>query len=158
MSSDFGLGHIAGLRKKATLTTLFLTISALIYAAILLVFAGPAEHALYGGKYALYVGLIPMFALIPVCTGFATGYSMALRACQKPHFDLLSNGVAAPLGVLSCVLFIHWWGIKGAVASMVLGFAAYALVYFRSYKVTLGVGQIANGTQLAPDLQFANRE
>ena len=56
------------------------------------------------------------------------GYSMALRASQKPHFDLLSNSLAAPVGVLSCVIFLHLWGISGAVASMVLSFATYARI------------------------------
>jgi O-antigen/teichoic acid export membrane protein len=134
MSYDFGLGRFQQLRTKASTTTLVLTAIALAYAAGLFALARPAEHILYGGKYAMYSGLIPLFALIPVCTGFAMGYSMALRASQKPHFDLLSNGVAAPVGILSCLVFLHFWGIGGAVASMALGFAAYGLVFFCSYR------------------------
>lgn len=135
MSYDFGLGHFHRLRTKASVTTLILTTIALVYAVGLFALARPAERLLYGGKYAPYSGLIPIFALIPVCTGFATGYSMALRALQKPHFDLVSNSVAAPVGILSCIAFLHLWGIRGAVASMVLSFATYAVVFFRSYRV-----------------------
>jgi O-antigen/teichoic acid export membrane protein len=135
MSYDFGLGHFHRIRMKASVTTIILTTIALVYAVVLFVLARRVEHILYGGKYALYSGLIPMFALIPVCTGFAMGYSMALRALQKPHFDLLSNSVAAPVGALSCVVFLHLWGVGGAVASIVLGFATYALVFFWSYRV-----------------------
>jgi O-antigen/teichoic acid export membrane protein len=135
MSYDIGLQRFQQLRIKASLTTLSLTSVALVYAALLFAVARPVEHVLYGGKYALYSGLIPLFALVPVCTGFATGHSMALRALQKPQFDLLSNAVAAPVGIISCILFIHLWGISGAVASMVLSFAAYALVFFWCYHV-----------------------
>lgn len=135
MSYDFGRGRIHQLRTKASVTTLILTTIALGYAVVLFALARPAEHILYGGKYALYSGLIPMFALIPVCSGFAMGYSMALRASQKPHFDLLSNSLAAPMGILSCIIFLHLWGIAGAVASTVLSFATYALVFFWSYRV-----------------------
>ena len=135
MSYDFGLGRFHQLRMKASVTAFVLTTIALVYAVALFILARSTEHILYGGKYALYSGLIPIFALIPVCTGFAMGYSMALRASQKPHFDLLSNSLAAPVGVLSCVIFLHLWGISGAVASMVLSFATYALVFFWSYSV-----------------------
>ncbi len=135
LSYDFGLERFEQLRMKAKMTTVVLTAIALAYAGCLFAFAGPVEHILYGGKFALYSSLIPMFALIPVCTGFATGYSMALRASQKPHFDLVSNSVAAPVGIVSCVIFIHLWGIRGAVASMVLSFATYAFMFFWSYGV-----------------------
>jgi O-antigen/teichoic acid export membrane protein len=159
MSSDFGSGSIAPLRRKAALTSLFLMVTALLYGAALFVISGPAEHILYGGKYAAYSWLIPMFAFLPVCTGFATGYSMALRASNKPHFDLLSNSVAAPLGVVSCILFIHWWGIGGAVGSMALGYAAYAGAFFWSYRSEhLGgaIKSIYPRTGLTPAVELAS--
>lgn len=159
MSSDFGSGSIARLRKKASLTALFLTTAALLYGVGLFIFAGTTEHILYGGKYAAYIWLIPMFAFLPLCNGFATGYSMALRASNKPHFDLLANSVAAPVGVISCVLFIHWWGIAGAVASMALGYLAYAAVFFWSYRREhLGGASKSTypGAGLAPAVQLAS--
>ena len=140
MSYDFGLGRFQQLRIKARFTALILTAIALAYTACLFALARPVEHILYGEKYAQFSGLIPMFALIPVCTGFATGYSMALRASQKPHFDLVSNGAAAPVGIMTCVIFLHLWGIRGGVASMVLSFATYALVFFWSYRVWASSG------------------
>lgn len=134
MSSDFGCGSMAQLRRKAWLTSLFLATAALLYGVALIIFAGTTEHILYGGKYATYIWLIPMFAFLPLCNGFATGYSMALRASNKPHFDLLANSVAAPVGVISCVLFMHFWGIGGAVSSMALAYAINSGLYFWSYR------------------------
>jgi len=138
MAYDFGQGMVSRLRKKATLTSFFLTAMALACVAGLLPLAGQAEHVLYGGKYAAYSWLIPVLGLLPVCSGFAIGYSMALRASRNPQFDLLSNSVSAPVGVLSAVLFIHWWGIGGAAGSMVLGLATYAAVFFWSYRSWVG--------------------
>lgn len=134
MSRDFGLGRMAHLRSKATLTSAALAVIALVYAAALFMTASPIERLFYGGKYASFAWLIPLLSLVPVCTGFSTGYSMALRASQKPQFDLLANSVSAPVAVVSAVLLIRWWGMGGAAASTVLGFAAYAAVFFLSYR------------------------
>jgi O-antigen/teichoic acid export membrane protein len=134
MSSDIGSGSIARLRRKASLTAFALTSTALVYAVALFFFSGTAEHILYGGKYSAYSWLIPMFAFLPLCSGFASGYSMALRASNKPNFDLLANSVAAPVAIVSCVLFIHWWGIAGAVCSVVLASAINSGMYYWSYR------------------------
>jgi O-antigen/teichoic acid export membrane protein len=134
MSRDFGLGRMAHVRSKATLTSAALAVVALAYAAILFAAASPIERLFYGGKYASFAWLIPLMGLVPVCTGFSTGYSMALRASQKPQFDLLANSVSAPVAIVFAGLFIRWWGIGGAAVSTVLGFAAYAAVYFLSYR------------------------
>ncbi len=96
MSYEFGLGQLAQLRKKAVLASAFVTLLALGYAAFLALFAHSIEHLLYGGKYSGYVRLIPILGLVPVCTGLAIGFSMAVRASQKPHFDLVANAISAP--------------------------------------------------------------
>lgn len=133
-SYDFGRGRTERLRHRAMLSSLGLGVAALCFAAVLALLAGRAEHLLFGGKYAAYVWLMPVLALIPVCTGFSIGYSMALRASQKPHYDLLCNAVAAPVGLVSAILFMRWWGLAGAAFSMVLGFATSAAVVFLSYR------------------------
>jgi O-antigen/teichoic acid export membrane protein len=127
-SYDFGRGCMERLRRKAMLVSVGLFGAALVFAAFLALFARGTEHLLFGGKYASYAWLMPVLALTPVCTGLSMGYSMALRASQKPHFDLIANAVAAPVGVFSAIFFLHWWGLAGAAASMVLCFLAASLV------------------------------
>jgi O-antigen/teichoic acid export membrane protein len=134
MSYEFGLGHLAQLRKKAVLASAFVTLLALGYAAILALFGHSIEHLLYGGKYSGYVLLIPILGLVPVCTGLATGFSMAVRASQKPHFDLLANAISAPAAVITAAVFIKLWGLNGAALSLVASFAAYAAVFCWSFK------------------------
>jgi len=133
MSYEFGLGQLAQLRKKAVLASAFVTLLALGYAAFLALFAHSIEHLLYGGKYSGYVRLIPILGLVPVCTGLAIGFSMAVRASQKPHFDLVANAISAPVGLITAAVFIRLWGLNGAAFSVVAGFAAYAAVFCWSF-------------------------
>ena len=133
-SYDFGQGLMERLRQKAMLVSLCLVGAALVFAALLALFAGETEHLLFGGKYASYVWLMPVLALMPVCTGLSMGYSMALRASQKPHFDLIANVIAAVVGVVSAIFFLHWWGLAGAVISMVVSLATASLVIRISYR------------------------
>jgi O-antigen/teichoic acid export membrane protein len=134
LSYDFGRGSLQRLRQKAFLINLGLGCLAGCFAVALLALAAPTERFLFGGKYAQYAWLIPVLALAPAVNAFSVGYSMALRAVQKPHFDLVANGIAAPVGLLSAIAFMHWWGLAGAAASIVASLAAYAFVYGLSYK------------------------
>jgi len=84
--------------------------------------------------FAADAWLIPMLDLAPLFITFGTRFSVALRAAQKPQYDLLANAVAALTGILTGIIFIKLWGIGGAGASTVLGFAAYAYVFFLSYR------------------------
>ncbi len=133
MSSDFGLGCIDQLRRKAAIASIFMAAMAVTYAALLAIFAKPIEHLLFDGRFASYAWLIPLLGLVPVCTGFAIGFSMALRACQRPHCDLLANAVSAPVGLITAVVFIKVWGLGGAGLSLVAGFAAYGAVFYRCF-------------------------
>jgi O-antigen/teichoic acid export membrane protein len=132
-SYDFGRGFLRRMRQKAILASCALGTAGLCFAGLLRFIAVPAEHFLFRGKFASYVGLMPILALIPAANGFNSGLSAALRGSQRPHFDLLANAVAAPVAVLSAVAFIRWWGLAGAAASLVTGFACLAIVNFCSY-------------------------
>jgi O-antigen/teichoic acid export membrane protein len=134
LARDFGSGKLDRLRKKALLVSVFLAGLALVYAAALAVFSAPLEHLLFHDKFSTDSWLIPAFGLIPVFSGFGTGFSMALRAIQKPHCDLLANAISAPAGLISAFILIRIWGVAGAGLSMIIGFAVYALVFFFSFR------------------------
>jgi O-antigen/teichoic acid export membrane protein len=127
-SHDFGRGRTEQLRHKAMLVSLGLAVAALCFAATLALLAGRTEHLLFGGKYAAYAWLMPMFALVPAASGISMGYSMALRASQRPHFDLISNMFAAPVAIISAFFLMRSWGLAGAAASMALSFAVLSIV------------------------------
>jgi O-antigen/teichoic acid export membrane protein len=138
LSYNFARGETQRLRRRATLVSLALGAFALAFVGLFALFGAPIERILYAGKYAPYRSLMAMLALIPVMNGFAAGFSIAMRASQKPQFDLISNVVAAPVGLLSALLFMRWWGLAGAVVSMVLGFAALALTTFICFRLSAG--------------------
>ena len=137
---DFGLGRIRHMRFKANLTSLALGAGAFLIVLLLAVWSKPLEQFLFGGKYRLDAWLMPLLALVPCANAVATGYSMVLRASQKPHFDLLANSIAAPVGLISAVVLMHWFGLAGAVLSMVLAAMTMAVVTFISYRVAIGNG------------------
>ena len=137
LSYDFGKGSVQRLRQKASLINLVLGGAAGCSTLALLVLATPTERFLFGGKYAQYAWLIPVLALAPAVTALSIGYSMALRAAQKPHFDLLANAIAAPVGVASAFIFVRLWGLAGAATSMILSLAVISgvtIACFRSCK------------------------
>jgi O-antigen/teichoic acid export membrane protein len=135
-SYDFGNGSIARLRHKATMVSLGLAGGTVAFAAVLALLAQRTEHLLYAGKYGEYAWLMPALAVVPAALGASIGYSMALRAMHRPHFDLVAHAVAAPLGVISAIGLMHWWGLGGAAASMVLSYMTYAVVTCWIYRST----------------------
>jgi O-antigen/teichoic acid export membrane protein len=139
-SYDFGRGQTERLRHKAALVSAGLGSAAICFTVILGIFARPIERLLFGGRYAAYAGLLPLLALVVVCQGFSTGYAMAMRASQKTRFDLIANALAAPIAVASAFLFMHWWGVVGAAASMAVGFAVYTIsvccIYYRKPRTS----------------------
>ena len=135
-SYDFGLGRMKQLQHKARLVNVMLGTAEVCFVAILVLFSGRVEHLLFAGKYAAHAWLMPVLALIPTCMGMSMGYAMAMRARQKPHFDLVANAIAAPAAVLSALAFTYWWGLAGAATSMVAGSAVYMICVLKIYSST----------------------
>lgn len=127
-SFDFGRGRSASLRHKSMIVSAAAGLAAAGFAVLLLIARTPIEHLVFGGRYAQDAWLIPVLALVPLLNGATMGCSMALRASQRSYFDLISNVCAAPVAVVSSVLFTRWWGIGGAAASIVLSFAVFSIV------------------------------
>ena len=130
---DFSRGSVSRMFEKAVLLSCTLCATGIGVVALLWLIATPIEHTFFGGKFAPSAWLIPVLALVPAANGFNSGFSAVLRGSQKPHFDLLANALAAPVAVISALLFIHWWGLAGAAFSLVAGCSALAVVNFCSY-------------------------
>lgn len=130
LSRDYGRGAIQELKHKATLASAGLAGLACCFALLLAMGAGRLEHLLFGGRYAAHAWLMPLLALVPAAGGFYQGFSMALRSSRRPYFDLVANGIAAPVGLVSALIFVHLWGLAGAGASLVASMLALAMVSF----------------------------
>lgn len=128
LSYDFGSGRLAALRRKAIFVGIALGIAALLFTLLLALTDLPVERLLFSGRYARFAPMIPLLAFIPVVNGFGTGYLMALRACQKPYYDLISNAIAAIVSVVSTIALSLQFGVFGAAAGLVLGFFSMNLI------------------------------
>jgi O-antigen/teichoic acid export membrane protein len=155
LSFNFGKGQFGRLRNGAILVSAALGAAAVLFAILLAFSDSGIERILYGGKYSEYVSLIPILALIPVANGLCTGYSMALRASQKPHFDLIANAVAAPVAIISTIVLVDKWALLGAAISMVLSFVAMNLVTLVLFAFCNDIRK--ENTAPAALLQISNR-
>jgi O-antigen/teichoic acid export membrane protein len=127
MSQDLGRGNVARLRKKAILSTVFLTTLAILFVAGLFLFAGPLDRLLFGQKYSSSAWLMPVLGLVPVFTGFSASLSLALRALRKSQFELLAYALSATSALASALLLMPRWGLAGAAASIVGSTAVLAM-------------------------------
>jgi O-antigen/teichoic acid export membrane protein len=144
LSREYGDGRIDRLRHKAHAVSLVLTSGALVYAGFLCVFAGPVAHLLFGERFRGYEKLMCLMALIPICTGFGSGFTLSLRAMQRPKWDLLINSIVAPIGILSGLALIAKWGMWGAGLSLVLVSAAIAAGNFVCLRFLFPGGSTSN--------------
>ena len=155
-SYDFGRERTEQLRHKAMLVSFGLAVAAFCFVATLALLAGRTEHLLFGGKYAAYAWLMPVLALVPVASGISMGYSMALRASQKPRFDFISNMFAAPVAMVSAFFLMRWWGLAGAAASMTLSFSVLTIVtivfFQRSARDPGGMTRTKHGQAVSLDV------
>ena len=134
MSQDFGRKRIQQMRKKAYLISITLTGMALSFVIFLSIFAKPIARVLFGGRLLSEAWLIPVLGLVPVCTAFALGFSMALRGSQRPQFDLTANLVSAPIALATALAFTKLWGLRGAAISLVVGYAVNSAVVYMAFR------------------------
>ncbi len=136
-SQDYACGAIRRLRHKAVATSLSLAAVALLLAGLTWFLNGPLERLLFGGKFASYAGLMPIFVLMTAVVGLSQGFGLALRAARMPHFDLISNSFAAPVAVASAYFFTKWWELTGAAVSVTTAFAVQCAVTIVCFYVLL---------------------
>ena len=151
LSRDFGRGAVGRMREKAAVISGVLGAAGVGFAILLAANSGRAEHLLFSGKFASYAWLMPILALIPAANGLTMGYSAALRAAQRPHFDLLANAIAAPVAVVSALVFVRMWGLAGAAVSMVSGFAVATAVNWVVFHKAWRGESVAAGPSVASE-------
>jgi O-antigen/teichoic acid export membrane protein len=142
LSFEYGRRKFGSLRRKGLVIAFALTALALAYDLILWLFAAPLEHYLYQAKYANYAWLLPILGFVPVFTALATGYSVILRAIQKPQHYLIAGVATAPVGLISGFLFTLWWGVQGTIISLVLTGATQLIIAYVLYKRLFPFGEL----------------
>ncbi|MGD0749789.1 MAG: hypothetical protein ABSA23_00095 [Anaerolineales bacterium] len=134
LSYDFGRSNYQDIRQKTLFVAILLTIIAGVYEILLWGFSSQLETLIYNGKYSNFIHFIPILGIIPIFTAITTGYSLALRAIQRPQFFLIYGMVVAPVGLLTGVIFTHIWGLEGAVWSLVIISVITLVVHMILYR------------------------
>jgi O-antigen/teichoic acid export membrane protein len=147
LSYDFGRSDYQSIRKKTIFVAILLTIIAGVYEILLLGFSAPLETLIYNGKYSNFIHFIPLLGIIPIFTALTTGYSLALRAIQKPQFYLIYGMIVAPVGLLTGVLFTYLWGLEGAIWSLVISSLITLMIHlilYRRWFISSIIKKVAN--------------
>jgi len=51
---------------------------------------------------------------------------------------LIANAISAPVGLVTAVVFIHFWGLNGAAISLVGATACYGMVFCWAFLRDIG--------------------
>lgn len=134
LSYDFGKGNIAALKLKGQyLFALFLIVS-VSFAAILSLYSSPLEAFLYDGAFSAYVGLMPVWGLVPIAAGMTYVYYFLLQSLQRPRAILIGSVVWSVTSTVSSVIFSLKWGLAGATASVVAGYLLSGITFGILYR------------------------
>jgi O-antigen/teichoic acid export membrane protein len=110
---------------------------AALYEAALLLFSDPLARLIYAGRFVDAIGLIPVFGLTGVMVALNTGYSLVLRAAQRPRLHLVASAISGSVGLLTAILFTWIWGLAGAAASLLILYAVAAGTMYHCYRTAL---------------------
>ncbi len=117
--------------------SMIFTAAAIMYLAFLLLFGRWLTDALYGGKYAQFVYLIPLMALPILFSAMAEGPSVALKAMQVPSEVFWGYTAAAIPTILAGVFLTHHWGLIGAAFGLAGSSFAFWVVISYRYRARL---------------------
>ncbi len=107
---------------------------AIPYWLVLLLFSGPAFRALYSGRYAEVVYLLPVVALVSLFGSAFFGPSIVLRSMESPRLVFAAVTVSSCVAVAVGIPLTRALGVTGAVWSMALSEAlafVAAVVFLR---------------------------
>jgi O-antigen/teichoic acid export membrane protein len=128
LARSYAEGDRRGVYRRGFQFTAVLTAFALAFELALVLSGSLWDRVLYKGQYTAVEWLMPIVGIIPVFTAIAQGGSVILRAVQKSGLISIANVAGGLSGVLTTVLFIHWWGLPGSVYSLIAAQVVTAFV------------------------------
>jgi O-antigen/teichoic acid export membrane protein len=100
--------------------TILLSIASLLYWLFIGIFAEPTMVVLYGSRYTEYAAILWALGLLPVAATWVLTSGMLLRAMERPDLVLRAHAVTATLSLTIGLISIWMFGLRGAVATMLL--------------------------------------
>jgi O-antigen/teichoic acid export membrane protein len=128
MQERYGVASAPKLNRNFTL---LYAGGAILYWAIVIPLKGPAFHILYGGKYLEVAYLVPLVGLETLLSSAAFGPATVLRAMEAPAAIFYARCAASVLALVAGIPLTKFYGLAGAVWSIVLSnIAAYLMTLY----------------------------
>ncbi|WP_298815308.1 polysaccharide biosynthesis C-terminal domain-containing protein [uncultured Chloroflexus sp.] len=134
IANDFGRGDLESVRSRSFSVMGVLAIFTGIYLLGLVLFANELDIIVYGGRYTEYMGLSGVLGLIPVFSAVTLGFSLVLRAIQRPEHYLISTSISGGLGFIFSISLTSAFGLIGAAVAMIIPYLSAAIVNYLMYK------------------------
>lgn len=122
-------GRLAASDLTRKLTLLFVG-GAAAYWAVVIPLRLSVFRLLYAGKYIDASYLVPFFALETIVWSASMGPAILLRAMESPRSLFWANGAASVVALVLGIPATRYYGLRGAVGSMILANALYSGVTF----------------------------
>jgi O-antigen/teichoic acid export membrane protein len=100
---------------------------AVLYWCFLFWFAPPLMSWLYKGMYDSYNELLWFIGLLPILASAVTVFGSSLRALEQPGRVFVAYGISSAFSTTFGLLMTAWWGVLGALFSIVLTYMITAL-------------------------------
>jgi O-antigen/teichoic acid export membrane protein len=110
-----GSGGVSVVLRRMTLLCVAFAVP---YWIVLLLFRGPAFHALYSGRYTEVAYLLPIVALASIAGSAFFGPSIVLRSLESPASIFAAVSVSSAVSVALGIPLTRVWGVGGAVWSI----------------------------------------
>ena len=78
------------------------------------------ELLLYGGKFADFSNLIPLFGIVALLTGMEVGLALIIRSLQKSKYHAIYGLIGAVSALIFTPVFCLNFGVTGAVISQII--------------------------------------
>jgi O-antigen/teichoic acid export membrane protein len=108
------------LRKISFGITALFALGAIAYWAVVVAFRGPVVHLFYGGRYAEISAFVPIVAISSVFQTCINGPGIGLRANEMPICVFYAYLVSSVITVAGGVVATRWFGVEGAVITMLV--------------------------------------
>ena len=132
-ASAYVQGDDGRLRSQVHALATGLLMVCLAFEGLLLLVHEPLTVLLFGERFRSASSLMPIFGLVGVVSCAGTVYGAALRAMRRGSTQVVSTAAAAAAGIPVTVLLTSVYGLSGAAAASVIGYAIFTAMNWHQY-------------------------
>jgi len=124
----FAEGGRLEVRRVAAKTTRLVALAMTLFCGGVMLVGAELVSLLYGGEYADCQAIVAVLALAVLCSALGTAAYDGLRAIERPDVNFKANLLGLATTAVSCSALMVAWGVLGAAAGLLAGYALTAAV------------------------------